>query len=234
MPEHELPLAPFLAGDLDPASARAVDEHLLSCDSCWLAVREDRAGRAIASALRESTDPQSRDRIRLVLELAPTPGAARRAHRTHAGRVSHLAVPGALVALVLAVLTTLVMWPRQATPTGDSTALHRVVALATNLPRTTGSGAATPVVVWSSRITRGLGQAMTVQTYAYAGHTALVATSPRPFPMPPDAHMPTGRAMPWTIARGRVTVYCPHAGVLLAGPESPNQLAALARALHLP
>src|SRR5215470_9212137 len=38
-------LTTFLAGELDPAEARRWDEHLLECEACWRAVREDRAGR---------------------------------------------------------------------------------------------------------------------------------------------------------------------------------------------
>jgi hypothetical protein len=51
--------------------------------------------------------------------------------------------------------------------------------------------------------------------------------------MPPDADMPTRRAMPWTITRGTITLYCPRADVLLAGPEALAELAAVADALHL-
>ena len=38
-------LAGFLAADLDPAEARRWDEHLLECEACWRAVREDRTAR---------------------------------------------------------------------------------------------------------------------------------------------------------------------------------------------
>ena len=48
MDSHDRLLATFLAGDLDPAAAREWDEHLLECEQCWRAVREDLAeiGRA--------------------------------------------------------------------------------------------------------------------------------------------------------------------------------------------
>ena len=45
MDSHDRLLAAFLAGDLDPADAQRWDEHLLRCERCWRAVREDRAGR---------------------------------------------------------------------------------------------------------------------------------------------------------------------------------------------
>ena len=45
MDGHERMLAAFLAGDLCPDEARRWDEHLLECEQCWRAVREDRVGR---------------------------------------------------------------------------------------------------------------------------------------------------------------------------------------------
>jgi len=50
MDGHDRLLAAFLAGDLGPAQARRWDEHLLECERCWQAVREDRAGRAAEAA----------------------------------------------------------------------------------------------------------------------------------------------------------------------------------------
>jgi len=41
-------LTAFLVGDLDSAAARRWDEHLLECERCWRAVREDRDGRRAA------------------------------------------------------------------------------------------------------------------------------------------------------------------------------------------
>ena len=45
MDDHDGLLEAFLAGDMDPVGARRWDEHLLECERCWAAVREDRAGR---------------------------------------------------------------------------------------------------------------------------------------------------------------------------------------------
>ncbi|MGI8867349.1 MAG: zf-HC2 domain-containing protein [Mycobacteriales bacterium] len=234
MPDHEPPLAAFLAGDLDPATARAVDEHLLSCDQCWLAVREDRAGLAIANSLREPADPQLADRIRLAVELAspapaaPPPTSARWPHSATA------AVTG-VAALLLTLVTVLALIPRQAAPpTGDSAAMRQVVALARGLRPIASASARAAVALNRPRTLQTDAQSITVQTYAFHGDTALVATATtRPFTMPADAHMPTARAMPWTVTRGANTVYCPRADVLLAGPETTGWLAALAHALHL-
>ncbi len=54
---HDRLLAAFLAGDLDAAEVRRWDEHLLECERCWRAVREDRAGRQAAQVLRQPAPP---------------------------------------------------------------------------------------------------------------------------------------------------------------------------------
>src|SRR6516225_505106 len=66
---HRL-LAAFLAGDLDPAEARRWDEHLLECERCWRAVREDRAGRQAAQVLRQPAPPGLADRVVFAVEVA--------------------------------------------------------------------------------------------------------------------------------------------------------------------
>src|SRR5260370_5649709 len=68
--DHRL-LAGFLAGDLDPDEARRWDEHLLECERCWRAVREDRAGRQAPALLREPAPPGLADRVAFARQLAP-------------------------------------------------------------------------------------------------------------------------------------------------------------------
>src|SRR5258707_1327208 len=67
--DHRL-LAGFLAGDLGPAEARRWDEHLLACEQCWRAVREDRAGRQAAALLRRPAPAGLADRGEFALEVA--------------------------------------------------------------------------------------------------------------------------------------------------------------------
>src|SRR5262249_60144486 len=55
-------LMAFLAGGLGPAEARRGDEHLLECERCWRAVREDRAGRQVAELLRQPAPAGLADR----------------------------------------------------------------------------------------------------------------------------------------------------------------------------
>src|SRR5262250_1314627 len=69
---HHRQLARFLAGALDPAAARRWDEHLLECELCWRAVREDRAGRQAAQLLREPAPPGLADRVAFAVEVAAT------------------------------------------------------------------------------------------------------------------------------------------------------------------
>ena len=60
---HDRHLAAFLAGELDPAQAWRWDEHLLECERCWQAVREDRAGRQAAQLLRQPAPDGLADRV---------------------------------------------------------------------------------------------------------------------------------------------------------------------------
>src|SRR5690349_12432791 len=70
MDSHDRLLAGFLAGELDPAEARRWDEHLLACERCWRAVREDRVGRRAAQVLRQPAPPGLADRIAFAVEVA--------------------------------------------------------------------------------------------------------------------------------------------------------------------
>src|SRR6516162_9249764 len=108
-------LAGFLAGDLDPAEARRWDEHLLECEACWRAVREDRAGRQAAQVLRQPAPAGLADRVAFAVEMAAgAPAAAQRQARPPArvlGRARHgrwlrwrLAGAGAVAAGVVAAL----------------------------------------------------------------------------------------------------------------------------------
>ena len=234
MAEHDLALAAFLAGDLDRATERAVDEHLLSCDQCWLAVREDRAGRALVAALREPTSPVLVDRIRLAVELAPSPQPMQLTRRVRRRR--ELPLPGVIAAVgavVLAIVAVIARTPQQHATARDSAALREVVALAQQLPSSHTVDAASPVAVGAPRTLRMPNSAITLQTYAFDSRAAVLATATRPFAEPSNARQISGAAMPWAVSRGTVTLYCPQANVLLAGPESVDQLAALARALHV-
>src|SRR5713226_604706 len=70
MDSHDRLLAAFLAGELTPADARRWDDHLLACEQCWRAVREDRAGRQAAQVLRQPAPAGLADRVAFAVEVA--------------------------------------------------------------------------------------------------------------------------------------------------------------------
>src|SRR5215831_8695448 len=108
MDSHDRLLTAFLAGKLDRAQARRWDEHLLECERCWRAVREDRVGRQAAELLRQPAPAGLADRVRFAVELAAASGTPRRRQRRVARlRRGRIAVAGALalgMAVTLAVL----------------------------------------------------------------------------------------------------------------------------------
>src|SRR5260370_17135009 len=90
--DHRL-LAAFLAGELDPAAARRWDAHLLECEQCWRAVREDRTGRQAARLLRRGAPPELADRVAFAVELTAARAAGQRPARAPA-RPRRRARPG--------------------------------------------------------------------------------------------------------------------------------------------
>jgi anti-sigma factor RsiW len=207
-------LAAYLAGELDPDAARAIDEHLLACDRCWHAVSAAQLGRRAAERLRQPTPPTLADRIRLAVQLAPDAAPPNRRR----GRWAVVAAGAA--ALVAALVLAALVVPRQ-TARNDPPVITALVQLAGQ------PGDANPAM------TQLGGQPVELRRYPLDGTTALVATSTQAFPTPADAQIRSGGAMAWTITRGPVTIYCPHSQVLLAGPVPAATLAALATRLHL-
>src|SRR5438034_5991352 len=106
---HRL-LAAFLAGELNPADARRWDEHLLECERCWRAVREDRAGRQAARLLRQPPPPGLADRVAFAVELAAAGSIARQRPR-HRMRLRWrwLAGAGAVATAVAAAVAVLLV-----------------------------------------------------------------------------------------------------------------------------
>src|SRR5215472_18835307 len=104
-------LGAFLAGEMDHAEAGWWDEHLLECEQCWRAVREDRAGRQAAELLRQPAPAGLADRVRFAVELAAagstSPEPPRRGVRL---RWRRLAGAGA-VALGVAVTIGVLLMP---------------------------------------------------------------------------------------------------------------------------
>jgi anti-sigma factor RsiW len=208
-------LAAYLAGELDPDTARGIDEHLLDCETCWQVVCAARLGRRAAEGLRQPAPAALADRIRLAIDVSTRP-KPRRFRR----RWAMLAT--AACALVAATVMAALLVPGHATRQ-DPPVISALVRLAAQ--------PAPPQLIPSS--TRLGGQDVQLQRYPVAGDTVLVASSTRAFPTPTDARPQSGAAMAWTITRDTITVYCPHSQVLLAGPVPTNALIALAARLHL-
>jgi hypothetical protein len=208
-------LAAYLAGELDPDTARAIDEHLLDCESCWQAVCAARLGRRAAEGLRQPASAALADRIRLAIDVSTRP-KPRRFRRRWA------VLATAACVLVAATVTAALLVPGHASR-HDPPVISALVRLAAQ--------PAPPQISPSSA--RLGGQDVELQRYPVTGDTVLVASSTRAFPTPGDARPQSGAGMAWTITRNTITVYCPHSQVLLAGPVPTNALIALAARLHL-
>ncbi len=153
---HDQMLIAFLAGDLDPAAARRFDEHLLGCEDCWQAVREDQAGQVAAELLRQPAPPGLADRVRLAVEVAAAAQPQPRQNRRRWPRWRVLAGAGALAAgLAAAVLAVVLPGGRAQEPA----AVAAVVRYAQAMPHP-GSGRPTvPVEVGHAVTVTAGGQA---------------------------------------------------------------------------
>lgn len=233
---HDRLLAAFLAGDLDPGEARRWDEHLLDCEQCWRAVREDRTGRQAAGLLRQPAPDGLADRVAFAVELAAagatSPAPPRRRVRPRPGR---LTAAGAL-ALGLAVTLVVLLFP------GGHGSLPAPVAAVTRYAETVpplhrpgpGPGEqAAPVQVGHPVTVTANGHPIVVRTWRLGGTEVVVATSGRPFPMPPGAHGTSAGGMAWVARAGNLSLYCINGPTseLLAAAIPAGELAALAARL---
>src|SRR5262244_3927031 len=108
MDGHDSLVQAFLGGDLGPADARRFDEHLLECEACWRAVRENRAGRMAAQLLRHPAPPDLADRVAFAVEIA---ALARSQRRARAPSRLGLRLAGGGTALLAALVVLLVLLP---------------------------------------------------------------------------------------------------------------------------
>jgi len=248
MDGHDRLLAAFLAGELDPAGARRWDEHLLVCERCWRAVREDRAGRQAAQVLRQPAPPGLADRVAFAVEMAAAartsaqrparPGFRSRRRARHDRRLRwRLAGAGAVAAgLVITLMVVLLPGGRQA---GSVPAAVAAVARYTQaIPPPTGDRRpqrAAPVQVGRPVTVTAGGQRIVLRTWRLGGTEAVVAVSDHPFPMPAHAHGVSGPGMAWSARLGSLGLYCLNGQTseLVAAPVPAAELAALAARLPL-
>jgi hypothetical protein len=233
---HRL-LAAFLAGEVNPADAPRWDEHLLECEQCWRAVREDRAGRQAAQLLRQPRPPGLADRVAFAVELAAAGAIARqRPRRGIRLRRGWLAAAGALAATVAVTVAVLLPGGRE---TGTMPAAVAAVArYAQTVPpaRHPGPGLGrpgAPVEVGHPVTVAAGGQQMVLRTWRLGDVEAVVAVSAQPFAMPARAHGVTGPGMAWTARLGSIGLYCRNGRTseLVAARVPETQLAALAARL---
>lgn len=223
MDRHEQMLIAFLAGDLDADASRRWDEHLLGCERCWRAIQEDRAGKAAAARLRESAPPELAERVRFAVELSDRPS---RRHRP----LRWIVAGGGLLAAAMMIA---VVFSTPAQP-ADPPAIAAVVHVAQDMPARAGLHSLPPGVPVQTKPPVEMvaaGTHVRLWHYRIGDVPAVVAVSDQPFPMPAEAATPTTGGMPWTVTRGRVTLYCLHSNVVIAAPVPASELPALAHRL---
>jgi hypothetical protein len=243
-------LAGFLAGDLDPAKTRRWDEHLLSCERCWRAAREDLAGRRAAHLLRRPTPPGLADRVAFAVEVAAVGHQAaqrqawprtRSPRPTRSGVRAHsrwLAGGGAL-AVGVAVTLLLLMHPGGRETGGVPPAVAAVARYARAIPSPTRQQHARPgrpataVELGRPVTVTADGQRIIMRTWQLGSAEVVVAVSDRPFPMPTHAQGASGGGMAWAGRLGRLSLYCVNGRTseLVAAPVPQAELAALAARL---
>jgi len=245
-------LAGFLTGELDPAEARLWDEHLLECEACWRAVREDRAGRQAAQVLREPTPAGLADRVAFAVEVAaadraPAPRHARPRARSsrwaRSGGWRHWPRPAAAGTIAAAALVTLavLLLPGAHQARSVPPAVAVVADYARAVPRPASGqhphpGDRVPVEVGHPVSVTAGGQRIVLRTWRLGGTEAVVAVSDKPFPMPARAMGVAGKGMAWSAQLGTLGLYCLNGPTseLVAAPVPAAELAALAARLPLP
>jgi anti-sigma factor RsiW len=201
----------YLAGDLDRDATADFERHLLACESCWAAVRDDRRGRQLAEQLRTIAPHGLRDRVRANIELATGSKPAR--------RVLPLRVLAAIAAAIVVIAGGAFLGLHRG---GDPAVVSDVVALAAHHER------AAPTVR-----TYG-GHRVEITTHEMHGQPVVMATSDTAFPMPGEATaLGSAHGEPWMAHRGGVSVVClDHPNhVLIAGRMPPSDLLEFARGL---
>lgn len=237
--EHPL-LAEFLAGELDPAEASRWDDHLLECERCWRAVREDRDGRRAAGLLRRSAPAGLADQVAFAVELAATGTRTRRGNRRRRTvRWRWLAGAGTLAAgLAAAVLLVLLPTGHPGVPAPVAAVARYAAAIPppARPPEPGASQRPAPVKVGHPVTMTAGGQRIVVATWRVDGVDAAVAVSGRPFPMPPGGEAGSGAGMAWSARLGKLGLYCVNGqrSELVAAAVPVTELHTLAARLPAP
>jgi hypothetical protein len=228
-------LAAFLAGELDCANAPRWDDHLLACERCWQAVREDRVGRQAAQVLRQPPPPGLADRLSFAVELAAAGTAARQPSRHRMRWRWRWPAAASALAAAAAASVALLLLPNEHEARRMPAAIAAVARYAEAVPSTpkhaASSGWLTPPVKVGPPITLAAGGVrMVLQVWRLGQVEAVVAVSAQPFPMPATAHGIADPSMAWTVRVGNIGLYCRNGRTseLVAAPVPDAVLAALA------
>jgi len=238
MDSHHRLLAAFLAGELNPAEARRWDQHLLECEQCWRAVREDRAGRQAAQALRQPAPPGLADRVAFAVEVA---ASARPSGRRLTVRLRWLLAGAGSLAVGVVATLAIVLLPGGRSAESMPAAVAAVAHYAQTVREPAGEPypqpgwRAAPVEVGHPVMVTAGGQRIVLRTWRLGGTEAVVAVSGQSFPMPASAVGAAGGGMAWSAQLGRLGLYCINGRTseLVAAPVPAAELAALAARLPL-
>jgi hypothetical protein len=240
MDGHDSMLHSFLARDLGPQDARRFDEHLLECEACWRAVRDNRAGRLAAQMLRRPAPPGLSDRVAFAVEVAAS--ARPRRQRAHAPSQLGLRLAGGAIVVLGALAGLLALLPgargTPAMPAAVQAVAHYAQAIA---PPTgpvgsqVGRRQVAPALVGQPVSVIAGGQRIVLRTWRLGGTEAVVAVSQRPFPMPAGATTASGAGMAWSSRLGRLGLYCINGRTseVVAAPVPVAELPLLAALLPL-
>ena len=202
-------LIAFLAGERPPDEERRFDEHLLSCEPCWRAVKADQAARLALEKLRQPAPAGLQERVALAIALASqdeaksAAGQRRAAPRWRPWAAARPRHPRLVVAACLVVIMAVgaTGWLAARAAPSDPAEVAAVVAMMTpGSPPTTALRAGEHFVI--------AGQPLMVRAYQLEGTEELVATSARPFPMPSTSHLlPGSSSLAWMATKGRLSMY---------------------------
>ena len=200
----------FLAGELSPDEERRFDEHLLGCEHCWRAVQADRAARLALEQLRQPAPAGLQGRVAASVALAATEapegvvavgqhGAPSLMRRAVATRQARLVAAACLLVVVAAGSFGWLAISRS--PAQEPAQVAAVVAMMTSgSPPSTALQAGEQLVIGD--------QHLVVRAYRLEGTEEIVATSARPFPVPPTSHPVRGSSsQAWMATKGRLSMY---------------------------
>jgi hypothetical protein len=235
MDAHDSLLRAFLGGDLRAAEARRFDEHLLECEGCWQAVREDRAGKIAAQLLRQPVPGGLSDRVAFAVEVSAAARPRSRWACAPSGLRWPLAGGGAVLLAALVVLLVLVPGVRGAPPVPAAVQAVARYAQAIAATGPADGRPAAPVEVGRPVSLRVSGQRIVLRTWRLDGTEAVVAVSQQAFPMPAGASAGSGGGMAWSARLGTLSLYCINGRTseLVAAPVPAAELPNLAARLPL-